>query len=575
MVQFLKMWRLLILLFFAFSFIFRTDLSFDQDLGRHIKLGEIILTSHQVPQTNLFSYTYPDFPFINHHYFFEILVFWLQHNFGTDILLLLKISILLMTIALVISSAAKSKSLLLLPLGYLFLHTVRDRVDLRPEILSYLFTALTLFILTQVEEGKRKYLLALPIIQLLWVSTHIYFPVGLILQGIFFLHYLLQKKRIQIKSLGITLGLSLLATFINPNSFEGALYPLRIFGNYGYSIAENQSMFLLESLQFKDPDFLFVKIAVAISFSSLLVGLSRHTLQLKNVLLTILGVGFALVHVRSFPYLFFIAFPAILVNFGTFRKSLVFTAITTSTFLLIIIESYFYFSGNYYRNLDKANNPEAAFVQQAQGALDFVLAHKLPQPIFNNFDIGSYIIYRAYPQYEVFVDGRPEAYPKEFFQQIYIPAQENPKVFQELDNAQNFKTIIFSHTDQTPWAKSFLKFIINDKQWKTVYLDDFIIVLVKNDVALEKKLSSIELNKISAQSYQFKNSISYLRLAMFLINNEHQSPVKNLVQKSLELNPQSPGGNLMMAITLGQTNNLFQLQQAQQYYQKSKSMVWW
>src|SRR3990167_2163720 len=59
------MWIKILLLFFVFSFLFRTDYSFDQDLGRHLKLGEIIIKTGNVPRINLFSYTNPDFPFIN------------------------------------------------------------------------------------------------------------------------------------------------------------------------------------------------------------------------------------------------------------------------------------------------------------------------------------------------------------------------------------------------------------------------------------------------------------------------------------------------------------------------------
>ena len=112
-------------------------------------------------------------------------------------------------------------------------------------------------------------------------------------------------------------------------------------------------------------------------------------------------------------------------------------------------------------------------------ALDYILEHNLPGPIFNNFDIGSYLIYRLYPKHQVFVDGRPESYPKEFFTTDYIPAQANPDEFKRLDNKYHFQTIIFSITDQTPWAKTFLARIIKDPDWQQVYLDDFIIVLVK------------------------------------------------------------------------------------------------
>ena len=100
----------ILLLLYAFSFLYRSDYSLDQDLGRHIKLGEIIF-QNGVPRTNQFSYTFPDFSFINHHYLFEIFVFKGQEIIGLQNLLILKLAIILLAvfITLKISSSLSSK----------------------------------------------------------------------------------------------------------------------------------------------------------------------------------------------------------------------------------------------------------------------------------------------------------------------------------------------------------------------------------------------------------------------------------------------------------------------------------
>lgn len=43
----------------------------NEDLGRHLALGRIIIQTDHVPLTNLFSYTYSSFPFINTHWLSE------------------------------------------------------------------------------------------------------------------------------------------------------------------------------------------------------------------------------------------------------------------------------------------------------------------------------------------------------------------------------------------------------------------------------------------------------------------------------------------------------------------------
>ncbi len=69
----------------------------------------------------------------------------------------------------------------------------------------------------------------------------------------------------------------------------------------------------------------------------------------------------------------------------------------------------------------------------------------------------------------------------------------NGKYISLMEQKFNFRTIIFSHTDQTPWGQTFLQSIVKDPDWNTVYLDNFMIVLVKRVVAAEKKLNVIRL----------------------------------------------------------------------------------
>ena len=50
-----------------------------------------------------------------------------------------------------------------------------------------------------------------------------------------------------------------------------------------------------------------------------------------------------------------------------------------------------------------------------QGSAKFFQNEGLKGPVFNNFDVGSYLIFYLFPEERPFVDNRPEAYPVEFF----------------------------------------------------------------------------------------------------------------------------------------------------------------
>ncbi|MDP3974030.1 MAG: hypothetical protein Q8P92_04325 [Candidatus Daviesbacteria bacterium] len=557
----------LLLLFFVFSFLFRSDLSFDQDLGRHIKLGEIIVAEGKVPKTNLFSYTNPDFPFINTHWLFEVLVYGFDQTIGLQALLILKIIVVLTAVGIILKLISKDNAALLLPVGFIFLHVLRERLELRPEIFSFLFTAGTYYILEKsvipakagIQLNKFHSAYILPLIQLIWINIHIYFFVGLILQAIYLIHLGYQYLRsqtgfVKIKIMSVILILSVLVSLINPNGLQGLLYPLKVTANYGYSIVENQTMFFLENINFRDPNFLFVKISTGIVILSLLAALIRRHFDIRNFLQAISGVVLTLMYVRSFPYLVFLSLPAVLQNFGVIKYKGLTYSLSLVTCLLLLFESFLYLNGDYYRFRDDQHQVKLGYTESVKGAMDFVLENNLPQPIFNNFDIGSYIIYRGYPKYQVFVDGRPEAYPSQFFSGIYIPGQADYNNFKELEKLYGFRTIIFSHTDQTPWAKTFLSAVTRDENWNLVYVDDFMIILVKPETAKALQLKHVDLTTLSPNSYQFKDHLSYLRLGLFLLNNQYQNGL-SFIQRALLINPNSPAANSIMGNA--STNSFF------------------
>ncbi|MBU0999937.1 hypothetical protein KKE78_00875 [Patescibacteria group bacterium] len=554
------MWAKILLLFFVFSFLFKTDYSFDQDLGRHLKLGEIIVKTGSVPNTNLFSYTNPDFPFINTHWLFEVITYLSSQTIGLQALLFIKIIIFLISVWLTLKIIPGKNKALLLPIGFIFLHALRERTELRPEIFSFFFTSVVYYILEKYLQGPTKLIYLLPVISLLWVNTHIYFFVGLVLQAIFLLHLTYVHLRLRpkdvklisgkLKRLGLLLGLSILVSLINPGNLKGLLYPFNVTQNYGYTIVENQTMFLLENIGFADPNFLFVKISIVIIFLSLLFASIKKKIEPKNILISIFGAGLALINVRSFPYLIFLSLPATLGNLGPIKQGNIKKLIVIVFSIFLIVESYLYLNGDYYRYRDDNNTVNLTLVEKGEKALDFAVNNNLPTPIYNNFDIGSYIIYRGYPKYTVFVDGRPEAYPKEFFSQTYIPSQSDFQKFKELDRKYNFKTIIFSHTDQTPWGKAFLASIVKDSNWKTVYLDDFMIILVKNSVLASQgqALQTLDPAKLDPSSYSFDTYLSYLRISLFLMQTNNPESAQKFAKKGLVIFPESPLGNALFGI---------------------------
>jgi hypothetical protein len=116
--------------------------------------------------------------------------------------------------------------------------------------------------------------------------------------------------------------------------------------------------------------------------------------------------------------------------------------------------------------------------QEQNTPAEFIKEHHIHGPFFNNYDIGSYLIYHFFPEEKVFVDNRPEAYPVPFFQNDYIPMQESNDIWQRMLDRYKFQAIVFQYNDVTRYAQQFLTLRINDPAWVPVFAQHEVIVFV-------------------------------------------------------------------------------------------------
>lgn len=519
--------------------------AFTQDLGRHLLLGKMIIETHSVPNTNLFSYTYPDFAFVNHHWLSEV-VFYVLFTLG-GVNLLLGVTILLAGMGfLIVFLYALKKGAHILPtslLALLYLRVYFERTDVRPETFGFLFLALFVVILYEYKEKMTNWIYLLIPLSFLWVQLHISFSIGLGIFGLFIIDEIISHRKnlntIQTKKLIGTFLLSLIICLINPNGLTGLLYPLHIFQNYGYTIEENQTIFFLDSLFFK-PTIMYFKIAVLCVFTSLFLAFPK--LKIIDWLLLAVFTFLAVSAVRNFPLFVLATFiPASLALTYGLRMFLSFFTIPQAlkTYLLLgvgtLIVCCFAWNANSYIKQRPLGVGE---VTGAKAAADFFIKQDIKGPIFNNFDIGSYLEYRLYPREKTFIDGRPEAYPASFFKEVYIPMQENPEIFKQIEENYSFNSIFFTHTDMTPWGQSFITTITKDPSWKMVYLDEMVIILVKN-TSLNAAITSSYAHPAESfpVSLEKKSTNSLLQLANFFITIQLPNRAKESIEKVLEQDP--------------------------------------
>ena len=143
----------------AGTLFFHNFTSINVDIGRHIKLGEIVWQTGTVPKVNLLSFTAPDYPFINHHWLSEVIfykVYLLGHDWtsGLKAIMIFKVIVLLATYLLLFLTVRK-RNIFAVALAFLVsIFVFSARTEPRPEIFSYLLFAAYLFVIYRIRENQ-------------------------------------------------------------------------------------------------------------------------------------------------------------------------------------------------------------------------------------------------------------------------------------------------------------------------------------------------------------------------------------------------------------------------------------
>ena len=530
-----------LILVFVLSF-HTTTREWSQDLGRHLKLGEIISKEHDLPRTNLFSYTFPDFPFANHHWLAEVVFYLLYQAGGDPALVTFKTFLFVAAFGVIFfltvnrENAFLSFSALILPLL-----VFRERTDVRPEIFGFFFFSFYLLIFAKSLAGKKRWLYLLPACQAFWVNCHLSFVFGNLLLAAYLFYLWRGKKLLSWQSIPVVLAL--LANLVNPHGLRGALAPFMIWENYGYQIAENQSIFFLANFGgFRN--IFFFKLCFALVLSTFIF-LRRDGL-LFAVWLALAGA--AAWQIRHFPFFALFSFfvlgrnlPCLWAKVNPVLGKKLKPALIIFNLFIFVFFTIFYASNHYYL----INDREASFgwggeKKAAEGAEFFKARFASGTHFFNNFDIGSFFAGCLWPQWPVFTDSRPEAYPVEFWEE-YRQAQANEEAWEKLVAKWQMEAVFVFHHDQTPWFQTFLNRLYHDPLWKLVYLDDAVVIFTsspKTDAIV------LEENKLAAE-----NSSSYrlVSLANFFQVVGDEEKALWFFKKAYEVNASSYRANLGLA----------------------------
>jgi hypothetical protein len=397
------------------------------DLWWQLKAGELIVKTHSIPSTDVFSFTANGQPWVLQEWLTEVLLYGLYTHAPAVALVWYKLIAVTLAFGLVFWRCWLRSGHFLLSLGLTVLaaYAARWFFDVRPQVLTYLFLSALLLIL----DGHRtvrwpRAIYAVPALMLLWVNCHGGFLLGLAVLAVELGGEAVQTllagelRSSRLRTLACVTGLSFLAALLNPAGIGAFLYPFTLMGHQRMldTIAEWFSPNF--HYQWLRPYELLVLLLIAA------LGLSRGRRaraaigDLADLVLAVALVHASLYSTRHVPVFTVIATPIIAGHlaialaaaaawlrergFGGGRGLAMGVATVALLFGL----------GHEWQRIPRSNwfdycTERSAFPTRA---CDFLARQNWNPRLLNEYTWGGYCIWQLYPKYQVFIDGRAEVY---------------------------------------------------------------------------------------------------------------------------------------------------------------------
>ena len=466
-------------------------ISMQEDLGRHLLLGRIILEQGGVPATNLLTSTYSNFPFINHHWLSEVLLYEMHRWVGLNGLIGWKALMLAGALGLALRTGwVRRISAVYLWAGLLAAVMMGFRSHIRPELFTYLGIALFGWCFERIRFGLRWPWLVLLAYGWFWANAHIYSIFGGGMVGAFILERWWMRWREGIAGIRqfpwveavAGVGVALVG-LISPHGWAGWLYPFRIFGNYGVAITENASPLelwhsVLNPMLLALPMLSVLALVALMRVTILRPRMSTEPLRLANYLILVAGLISAWSMARSAPLLALVALPVV----GEWRRIVQSRTLVTwpcvwggaavGVWLLWGVVN-----GWYMRVFPSPIGPTPFGFEREERylALAKLTQDGLPLPVFSDYNIGSLVEYNLYPA-KGYVDNRPEAFPEEFWRNEYELALQLGSEWERICEVRDIQTVIVSPSGV---REGYVRAMMNHPAWRLVHLDAIALVWVR------------------------------------------------------------------------------------------------
>jgi len=401
----------------------------DPDVWWHLRTGQLIAQTHALVRNDPFSFTRFGQPWVNHEWLSDLLLYRLFQATGWVGLIITFSALTAATLMLVFLRCTGKPYLAALAL-LLGAYVSAPGWGVRPHTISLLFASIFLLILDRSEQRPRLVWWTAPL-TLLWVNLHAGYALGIALIAMFLagegLEAILGEsagfvRSRRLRDLAIALAACLAVVPLNPNGFEMYAYPITTLSSPA------MQQFIAE---WASPDFhggKYFPFLLLLLVLVLLLSGSRRKIRPRELLLLLVTTAGALRSVRLMPVFALIAVPVLselIEGWWEERGWSLLPAVAQSSrmqvFNLLVLAGVLVFAGVRIKTVGD-HQPQTEVEHFPASAVAFLARARPPAPIFNHYNFGGYLIWKLYPDYKVYIDGRADLYGDRFlkdFARIY------------------------------------------------------------------------------------------------------------------------------------------------------------
>lgn len=483
-----------ILFILGLIFYFSFTVAVDFDLGFHLRYGEYVLQEKKIPNADFLTYTYFGQPRVAPEWLFEVLTFVAFQKFSFWGLTIFSTIVGFTSFYFLIRlfSNPVFKILVILLAGFISEPILIE--GLRPQLMTVLGTVFLISLFIKLDAGNKKYILFLPLLFILWISTHPGFLIGLVLVGFYILDWLF---RVPVKNRGKLFISSIIL-------FSAVIFFLKGLNFYSFPLPITHlhplSILKLVSDIFFPPGLLETDTGIKLSRATILEWLppvfSSYPGLTYLIFVLIVGITF-IFWLKKFSLWQILTIILFSYMAGISRRHMALFAFSAVPITLLVIEKNLkldklprigpkvilfsllvglailgvniYQRGTQIVEATRSVESYSRLRSMPYLAVEYLQANPPKGNMFNFYNWGGYLDW-WFPQQKVFIDGRM---PGGKIYADYIKIVNVDEGWYETLESYNVSWIIM------PTPFKLVKALVDEKDWQKVYEDSIATIIVR------------------------------------------------------------------------------------------------